>query len=429
MAWPATALSASSRTAASVLWICTPEGLSGFDGYQFTNYRTEQGLPGNYVSAFLETRRGIYWVGTSAGLSRFDPTATGAKKFQRYTLPGDRSAQSVTVLGEDRHGAVWCGTNRGWFRLAKDGGSFEPVELDATAKGNGWIVNALLEDRLGALWVGTGEGLYRREPGGRPISLGHLFGPKPLGVLAILEDREGRMWFGTTSGLWRIDPAAIPLHLYPKTFVYNLLQSADGRIWIGATSFLAEWIPRAGNPRGEFGFYGAANGLSGWLPLTEDRDGNLWIVGFGSGLLRMARNGFITYSAEDGLRGLPTNVGGFFETRRGELCFFNRSVIHRFDGRRFVPIHPGFPRDITYFGWGYGSLALQDREGDWWIATGQGLCRFPPVTLEKLAGLPPKAIYRTADGLPGDNIFQIFEDSHGDIWIGIMDGPRGGMAR
>src|SRR6516165_755811 len=157
------------------LWVCTVEGLSRFDGYQFTNYRTEQGLPGSYVSAFLKTRRGVYWVGTTAGLSRFDPTAAGATKFQRYMLPGDRSAQSVNVLGEDRHGTVWCGTHSGLFRLAKDGTSFEPVELDATAKGNGRIVNALLEARRGALWVSTGEGLYRREPEGRTISCGHLF--------------------------------------------------------------------------------------------------------------------------------------------------------------------------------------------------------------------------------------------------------------
>ena len=27
------------------LWFCTAEGLSRFDGYQFTNYRVEQGLP------------------------------------------------------------------------------------------------------------------------------------------------------------------------------------------------------------------------------------------------------------------------------------------------------------------------------------------------------------------------------------------------
>jgi ligand-binding sensor domain-containing protein len=27
------------------MWFCTAEGLSRFDGYQFTNYRTEQCLP------------------------------------------------------------------------------------------------------------------------------------------------------------------------------------------------------------------------------------------------------------------------------------------------------------------------------------------------------------------------------------------------
>src|SRR5215471_9188547 len=242
------------------LWVCTTEGLSRFDGYQFTNYRTEQGLPGNNVSAFLETRQGVYWVGTTAGLSRFDPTAAGTKKFQRYTLPGDQSAQSVNVLVEDRHGAVWCGTHTGLFRQAKDGASFEPVEFDAAAKGNERIVNALLEDRRGALWVGAG-GLYRREQDGRIIALGHRFGTKPLGVLAILEDREGRMWIGTINGLWRIDPAATPLHLYSNDFVYNVLQSSDGKVWMGTTYMLAEWIPKAGSPLGDFKFYGSANGL------------------------------------------------------------------------------------------------------------------------------------------------------------------------
>src|SRR5712692_3398819 len=51
------------------LWFATAEGLSRFDGYQFTNYRTEQGLPSNVVTDFLETRQGVYWIATvvSAG--------------------------------------------------------------------------------------------------------------------------------------------------------------------------------------------------------------------------------------------------------------------------------------------------------------------------------------------------------------------------
>src|SRR5262249_49070961 len=38
------------------LWFCTNEGLSRFDGYKFTNYGTEQGLPHLVVNDLLETR-------------------------------------------------------------------------------------------------------------------------------------------------------------------------------------------------------------------------------------------------------------------------------------------------------------------------------------------------------------------------------------
>src|SRR5262249_23924726 len=49
------------------LWFCTPEGLSRFDGYRFTNYGTDQGLPSRFVEDLLETRSGEYWAATQAG--------------------------------------------------------------------------------------------------------------------------------------------------------------------------------------------------------------------------------------------------------------------------------------------------------------------------------------------------------------------------
>lgn len=55
------------------LWFCTTEGLSRFDGYKFSNYGVEQGLPGRDVTDFLETRSGTYWVATDRGLARFNP--------------------------------------------------------------------------------------------------------------------------------------------------------------------------------------------------------------------------------------------------------------------------------------------------------------------------------------------------------------------
>jgi ligand-binding sensor domain-containing protein len=60
------------RDSRGLLWFCTNEGLSRFDGYTFTNYTTDDGLPHAIVRSFLETRSGVYWVGTYFGVCRFN---------------------------------------------------------------------------------------------------------------------------------------------------------------------------------------------------------------------------------------------------------------------------------------------------------------------------------------------------------------------
>src|SRR5260370_25369565 len=50
------------------LWFCTSSGLARFDGYRFTNYGTEHGLPDRSITALLQTRDGSYWAGTTDGI-------------------------------------------------------------------------------------------------------------------------------------------------------------------------------------------------------------------------------------------------------------------------------------------------------------------------------------------------------------------------
>src|SRR5947207_172133 len=62
------------RDSHDFLWFCTSDGLSRFNGYQFTTYSVDQGLPHPAINDLLETRRGVYWVATNGGgVARLNP--------------------------------------------------------------------------------------------------------------------------------------------------------------------------------------------------------------------------------------------------------------------------------------------------------------------------------------------------------------------
>lgn len=342
-----------------------------------------------------------------------------------------------SVLREDRDGGIWCGTtnSQGVFYLSPHDAAFHHVDMPDVDP----IVTTLLIDRRGALWMGTSGGLFRRDPDGSVHALNIAIEQKNIDVMALLEDRAGRLWVGTRTGLLRMDYALTPTRVYgvkdglPSRRVESLLEASDGKLWVGTAEGLAVWTPSTPEEGREFQSFSAAQGLNARAvgAMAEDRDGNLWMATFGSGAMKMARNGFTTYTDADGV----PFVQSFALSRQGEMCvlFREKDGIHigRFDGSRFAQIRPAWPREITYFGWGRGQQIVQDGAGEWWIATGQGLCRFARSdSVMGLAGAAPKAVYARRDGLPGDEIFTVFADSHDGIWIGTIGLQlQDGMAR
>ncbi len=66
------------------LWFCTVEGVSRFDGYAFTNFITDDGLPDRHANDFLETKSGEIYVATDGGLARLNPI--GRARFNRKSF-------------------------------------------------------------------------------------------------------------------------------------------------------------------------------------------------------------------------------------------------------------------------------------------------------------------------------------------------------
>ena len=448
------------------LWFCTDDGLSRFDGYQFTNYGVGDGLPSAIVNAVLPTPDGRLWIATADGLVRFDPHGPPASaratpersssdwlrdgRFDAKAAPAmfttfvsglEGQARYVTSLLQDRAGVVWVGTHDGLYRLTVAQG--QPVGLAAVDVGlpyrdNHREVTCLMEDRRGALWIGTMRGLHRRSADGRAEPIAHSPLPDAWPIHALLEDRDGRVWVGTRyAGLFllAVDPAShrptvTRVHDgrrdLPTNWITTIVQSADGAVWVGTNRGVIQFLKDTGRDAYRIRVYSTSEETDEVWAIAEDRQHNLWLGRSHVGVAKLWNRGLTKFAAPDGLS-WATSINA---TRTGDLIAMGGvdRMLSRFDGTKFVASR--FPIPGVTPGWGWSQTVLQDRTGDWWIGTGQGLFRFTNLaTIDDVPRSSPMPMHARA-GFAAPQVFRLFEDSGGDIWIGTIGEPSiSGLSR
>lgn len=247
------------------LWFSTPEGISRFDGYAFTNFTTNDGLPHRSVLDFLETSGGTIYIATDKGLARLNPQgARSSAENPLFTvlLPDNRSAEKIQTLYEDRNNQVWVGTSDGLYKLIETGGriEFENVPLGVPLEGTGGAINmpgpntlpisAILETAGGALWIGTfGGGLFRLSADGNVRRYTDDDALPDNKITDLLEDRNGRIWMSLRSylkgGVCLLDAADAekPVKKCYTTkdglgsnWIRGMLEASDGGLWQSPTA-------------------------------------------------------------------------------------------------------------------------------------------------------------------------------------------------
>jgi len=445
------------------LWFCTIDGLSRFDGAEFVTYRTGDGLPDPWVTDLLTTRDGTYWVATNGGVARFDALTRylprdGQRRvehraFSTVPFEGSSKHRQVRVLLEDHAGRVWAGAVGGLSMLDRrvSPASFRPVVPSPTA-----MITSLIESADGRLWIGTLDGLFSRRVSGEvsPESTAVRAGVRHVRALA--QDIDGRLWVGHDGGLLVLGPGAgvsrlasttvgelrscgvgsVPhrrLHLPMSADdactmnledglvdrrVRALMAGSAGPVRVGMVSGSVATISGLRDIDGaQITSVGPAHGLAD-DPVTtvaEDRDGNLWIGTDASGALRIAALGLVSYYEADGLRN--DFVPFLFEDEQERVIAVSASrfSINEFDGRRFVKTRFNVPPRVPDTGL---FTVLRDHLGAWWLGTPAGLYRFPATgAIAHVAQVAPDARYAGIAALPSDELYPLYEDHRGDIWL------------
>ena len=348
-------------------FICLPLSLTAQEN-RFKIWNTENGLPQNSVVGIAQTPDGYLWLATFDGLARFDGVRFKVfRKLDTPELPTNRLAD----LFVDPEGRLWILTEiankivvyeRGRFASFTNGKDFETTDLSEP-----WRLKTAMVLRNSDVEFFYEDGAFHKRPASQ-LKLPRMFADGHKSIWIDLGDK----YLAGVSGHLESYPKASAMPFNELTLIARKSVTMGDSLWfmLPYKSVPALTLTHLARLR-----YGEVTEFplttSDACALAFDKDGNLWLGDFKTGLLRIDANTLAEADPHD----------------------FHVETIAPDDTR---------VRDL-----------FSDRDGNLWISSDKGLWR--------LKDTPPVRVFTDADGLPSQNIYPVLEDKQGRIWLGAWE--------
>jgi signal transduction histidine kinase/ligand-binding sensor domain-containing protein/AraC-like DNA-binding protein len=346
-----------------------------------THWGVQDGLPINSVTGLAQDESGYLWVATLNGLVRFNGLQFDRVESNRSD---SSTSQRYTTLHRTPDGKLWLTTEQGdLVRYAK--GEFKHITRADGLSNDAVFRIAVSPD--GWLAIGTRKGVSLiRKDGIKRLTYPSLAAQ----IYGISWPAGDRLWVATSREIFRVDH--LDTHPEFRSWPINsdpiALQENGGRLWIGTTKGLFELTSEGPERR--------------FAKLITSQVGRMGISG--NDLYFEAMDDIWRLHGDD-LRRVAPSSGSIGRApllatdNRGEVVIVAGKALWQDEARLL-----GLEREVI--------AVLRDKEGSLWLGTsGNGLYQIRRSALRVLG---------QDQGLPGNNVYPVFQAQNGDIWAGFL---------
>jgi len=410
------------------IWFGTLDGLNRYDGLRFKIFKKDnensRSIGSNKILSLLQDSNEKIWVGTTNGIYIYDPMCENFFRFDMKTTDGEKVEGAVRDLKRDGKGNIWMGVQgKGVFCLSNE----RKLKIYPLNNTN---VRKIDFDVDGNVWVATyGRGLLKINPVSAQVNE-FLIDEKrnkisENDINTILSFNSSYLLVGTVNkGVQRFDfhtekftPFLEKGQDNSPLFVRCMIKTENQEIWIGTEEGVFIYDLRSMKYINIRHIHNDPYSLSDNAihSLFQDREGGIWVGTFFGGVsyFNYSFSHFEKYYPIIGKNSISgKSISEFCEDDKGNIWIGTEDAgLNKFNpSTKVFTQSPVASKNIH---------SLLYDENQLWVGTFSDGLYVIDLQSQKIVSYKNRA---SGNSIKDDNIYSIYKDSSGKIWIGSMTG-------